>query len=1144
MSRSNYSQFLQVEKGVYCLVGDAVDVLARKYISHVPEPAWKAQEVRDNFHHHITVFTPEEMSLIPSRDLLLLGDVSESVVMFELGLAHLQKGCVQSWYAVIYCPFLQRIRKQFNLPEKQLHITLGFYEQDLYGEMQNDLFQNISVKADLSHLISALQFINSTSLPQYAADVVHSRDIDFVSSLTFRQEKYLLSSVIYQLMELEEWPADSSSLPSTPWIVLKETAKQLFQSYFHSFLKNSLSFKDSYQQLLEDLGWFLFPKGNFLGLKILLFLQLEKQKSIQLSVISSYLPLLVPKDNILNLSQFIENIIELNKLILSFGQTVKNSKSTVPRKGTRGVPLEEEHSFKKCIFILVKKEKNYYLELIPLPRNFSFVPLLPSTSSSSTVDSPPHPLSRWMKDYSQLFAGSAYPSSLESLLALFFCGIRHIFTIHEESFYDSLTAEINQWIANLYSPLFSTVSSTTGDKKAQTGNKKNKASSPTDSNKKQLTTVGTTPSMTFHHYQVNDRTPPSIQQLKEMMTVLHSLLCHEKQASLIHCQGGVGRTNTVILAYLMLFQNCSFAEGYEQILSNRKVILSLSQQETLKKWYQLCYDDEILLSLRQEIFVPPRSSEEEEEIETSKLAPVFPLLKEPVPVVAAAVNYESIADALKMPPVIMFVGLPSSGKSTFSKAMIKAFPNYFIRINRDEMRGKGECESLLQSSLEVYLKQERQFHGGNHKKNSAHPVPKQVILIDNCHITKSKRMDWIQACHSVPVWCVHLNRPVEVCKERILTRENHPTIQNGAAGVRIIESMRKEFEVPTLKEGFETIFDIKSDEDMANLMEMWKIPFDRPNDASATTTMNYCDEEEEELEGQGKGTPELTLFSAEKSSSNNSSSSTLQKPNLLTKPIKFPKIPHLVNLGAATRDDKILSAQDIKTWIGNGNGKESTDSLYSFIIEEKIDGANIGIWISAEEEFDPRTRTKTYKNYQIMIQNRSHYINQYYHKQFEKIHLWIEKHKYELYRLLTPNETILYGEWVYAKHSISYNQLPDYFVAYDLFSVSSGDFLKKKDFLREMSSHASTITVVPVLFEGKIRSLQEILNLVNGPSQFSTTDNREGIVIRVHKKEGTLSKGEETLLMKCKIVREHFIAGNDRWNKSEHLLTNTLAKKF
>ena len=42
-------------------------------------------------------------------------------------------------------------------------------------------------------------------------------------------------------------------------------------------------------------------------------------------------------------------------------------------------------------------------------------------------------------------------------------------------------------------------------------------------------------------------------------------------------------------------------------------------------------------------------------------------------------------------------------------------------------------------------------------------------------------------------------------------------------------------------------------------------------------------------------------------------------------------------------------------------------------------------------------------------------------------------HNDSLYEIL-DQDTILFGEWLYAKHSISYNNLPDYFLAFDLYN--------------------------------------------------------------------------------------------------------------
>ena len=124
---------------------------------------------------------------------------------------------------------------------------------------------------------------------------------------------------------------------------------------------------------------------------------------------------------------------------------------------------------------------------------------------------------------------------------------------------------------------------------------------------------------------------------------------------------------------------------------------------------------------------------------------------------------------------------------------------------------------------------------------------------------------------------------------------------------------------------------------------------------------------------------------------------------------KFPRTKHIFNIGGATVDDRLLESEEYNSFMDDND----------VFIAEKVDGAQMGISID--------------ENYKIIVQNRSHYVNSKSHKQFEKLDKWIHDHKDSLYEIL-DNDTILFGEWLYAQHSISYNNLPDYFLAFDLYN--------------------------------------------------------------------------------------------------------------
>ena len=80
---------------------------------------------------------------------------------------------------------------------------------------------------------------------------------------------------------------------------------------------------------------------------------------------------------------------------------------------------------------------------------------------------------------------------------------------------------------------------------------------------------------------------------------------------------------------------------------------------------------------------------------------------------------------------------------------------------------------------------------------------------------------------------------------------------------------------------------------------------------------------------------------------------------------------------------------------------------------------------------------------QIVVQNRSHFVNSATHEQFKKLGHWVDQHRAELYAVLHRDNRfaeryILFGEWLFATHSIPYTRLPDRFMAYDLYDRSTG----------------------------------------------------------------------------------------------------------
>ena len=116
---------------------------------------------------------------------------------------------------------------------------------------------------------------------------------------------------------------------------------------------------------------------------------------------------------------------------------------------------------------------------------------------------------------------------------------------------------------------------------------------------------------------------------------------------------------------------------------------------------------------------------------------------------------------------------------------------------------------------------------------------------------------------------------------------------------------------------------------------------------------------------------------------------------------RFPHTPHLIWLGEGLpRDDKVLSAAEAKELLAD-----------DVVVEEKVDGANLGF------SFD--------ETGQLRAQNRGQYVQLPYSTQFSKLTRWRAVHDDGLVSTLQSG-WIVFGEWCAARHSLSYDRLPDW----------------------------------------------------------------------------------------------------------------------
>jgi len=147
------------------------------------------------------------------------------------------------------------------------------------------------------------------------------------------------------------------------------------------------------------------------------------------------------------------------------------------------------------------------------------------------------------------------------------------------------------------------------------------------------------------------------------------------------------------------------------------------------------------------------------------------------------------------------------------------------------------------------------------------------------------------------------------------------------------------------------------------------------------------------------------------------------------------------------------------------------------IIEEKIDGANCGI---------------SFEDGKLMLQSRGHYLRGGpREKQFELLKQWAATHEVALYDLL-GDRYVMYGEWMFACHTIWYDQLPHYFMEFDVFDKETGKFLSTvaRDVLLRHGRAGVEIIPVRVLAVGVVGSVSELQSMV-GQSAFISEDPRK-----------------------------------------------------
>lgn len=143
------------------------------------------------------------------------------------------------------------------------------------------------------------------------------------------------------------------------------------------------------------------------------------------------------------------------------------------------------------------------------------------------------------------------------------------------------------------------------------------------------------------------------------------------------------------------------------------------------------------------------------------------------------------------------------------------------------------------------------------------------------------------------------------------------------------------------------------------------------------------------------------------------------------------------------------------------------------VVEEKMDGANSAI------SFD--------EDGKLWLQSRGHFLTGgAREKHFAALKPWAHAHA-DVLRERLGDRYVMYGEWLFAKHTVYYDALPHHFLEFDVLDRRDGVFLSTE---RRRALLAGTpVKSVPVLAERSFLRRDELVELV-GRSNFKTAEWR------------------------------------------------------
>jgi len=215
-----------------------------------------------------------------------------------------------------------------------------------------------------------------------------------------------------------------------------------------------------------------------------------------------------------------------------------------------------------------------------------------------------------------------------------------------------------------------------------------------------------------------------------------------------------------------------------------------------------------------------------------------------------------------------------------------------------------------------------------------------------------------------------------------------------------------------------------------------------------------------------------------------------------------------------------------------GPGDEDLDAVpfaelagVPLVVEEKMDGANAAV------SFDDEGR--------LWLQSRGHFLTGgAREKHFAALKPWAHANADALRERL-GSRYVMYGEWLFAKHTVYYDALPHHFLEFDVLDREDGSFLSTER--RRALLAGAPVASVPVLAERAFRRQPDLVALV-GRSLYKTDVWRARLAETARERDLDVDRvlretdpSDEMEGLYLKVEREGRVVARHKWVRGSFL---------